>query len=166
MSRSGDAGTTFLADADLFFYFLRGGKHEKRAADVIARAAEGSLSLRTSSEVYDDAISAIRSEGQPLEVAEEFVSAMRSIPHSPAPMTGQLAADALSLYIQFGGRGRLSYFDSFHVATAKSLGLTMLTSDAYINRNASKLGVRTADLSNWDGKVPAPKTEEPGTQGL
>jgi predicted nucleic acid-binding protein len=134
-----------------FFYFLRGGVFEKQAKEAIRRAEAGTLVLRTSSEVYDDAIVALRSDGLPLEGARAFVSDMRSIPHTPAPMNAQIASDALSLYIEFGGRGRLSYFDSFHVATAKSLGLELLTSDGYINRNAKKLGVRNLDLSGWTG---------------
>ncbi|MDE1854311.1 MAG: hypothetical protein KGI38_11280 [Thaumarchaeota archaeon] len=64
-------------------------------------------------------------------------------------MNAQTAAEAISLYIEFGGRSRLSYFDSFHVATAKSLGLGFLTSDGYILRNASKLGVKAVDLASW-----------------
>jgi predicted nucleic acid-binding protein len=140
-----------LADADLFFYFLRGGELEEQAKEVIKRAERGEVVLRTSSEVYDDAVTALRSKGHPLELAQSFVSDMRSVPHTPAPVTAQIASDALSLYVESGGRGRLSYFDSFHVATAKSLGLELLTSDGYINRNAKKLGVRNLDLSGWTG---------------
>jgi predicted nucleic acid-binding protein len=133
----------------VFFFFLRGGRLEEQASDVIRRASAGTITLRTSSEVYDDAITAIRSEGQPLRVAREFVSDMRSVSHSPVPMSAQIAADALSLYEAFGGRGRLSYFDSFHVATAKSLDMSLLTSDRYVIRNARRLGVRALNLADW-----------------
>jgi predicted nucleic acid-binding protein len=151
LSPRDERGGIFLADTDLFFYYLRGGSLENQAAGVIENAASGGTILRTSSEVYDDAITALRSEGQPLTVAQDFVSAMRSIPHTPVVLTAQLATDALALYIDFGGRGRLGYFDSFHVATAKSLDLGLITSDGYINRNARKLGVKTVDLSAWKG---------------
>ena len=138
-----------MADSDLFFYYLRGGPLEREAQEVIELASSGDLLLKTSSELYDDAILALRSDGLPLEEAREFVSDMRSIPHSPVPMNAQIAADALSLYIDHGGRGRLSYFDTFHVATAKSQALPMLTSDGYVNRNATKLGVEAFDLASW-----------------
>ena len=108
--------------------------------------------LRTSSEVYDDVISALRAKGHSLEFAMGFVSDMRSVPHVPAAMTAQIAAEALSAYVEFGGRGRLCYFDSFHVATAKSLGLTMLTSDGYILRNAPKLGIAAFDIMLWEAE--------------
>ncbi len=156
----GDETGAFLADTDLFFYYLRGGKLEEQAAGVIQEAGAGRITLRTSSEVYDDAITALRSDGNPLSVALDFVSDMRSIPHVPIAMNGQVAAEALSMYIEFGGRRRLSYFDSFHVATAKSLGLPFLTSDRYIIRSASKLGVKALDLSLWE--VPGRATAHRG----
>jgi predicted nucleic acid-binding protein len=140
---------TLLADTDLFFFYLRGGKLEREAEAVIAEAVEGNLTLKTSTEVYDDAILALRSGGLPLEDIGEFISDMRSIPHTALPMNAQIASDALSTYIGFGGRSRLSYFDSFHIATAKSSGLTMLTSDGFIKRNSSRLGVRVLDLASW-----------------
>ena len=154
-SQRRDPDASFVADADVFFFYLRGGRLEEQAADVIRQASAGTITLRVSSEVYDDAITAIRSEGQPLDVARDFVSDMRSMPHSPVPMSAQIAADAMSLYGEFGGRGRLSYFDSFHVATARSMGARLLTSDRYVNRNHLKLGVKVADLSEWVRRRPA-----------
>ncbi len=152
MPRRDDA-REFLADTDLFFFYLRGGKLEEQAARVIQEAAAGRIVLKTSSEVYDDAITALRSDGYPLSMTFEFVSDMRSIPHVASAMTGQMAADAISMYMKSGGRGRLSYFDSFHIAAAKNLGLSFLTSDRYILRNASKLGIRASDLSAWPLRV-------------
>lgn len=142
-----DSAEALLVDADLFFYFLRGGRLEREAEKVVRKAEAGALTLRTSSEVYDDAVLALRSDEVPLESIREFLGDMRSIPHSAAPMSAQTAAEAVSLYIEFGGRGRLSYFDSFHVATAKGLDLPFLTSDGYVLRNAAKLGVRAMDLA-------------------
>ena len=144
----------------MFFFYLRGGELEEQAADVVAKASAGTITLRASSEVYDDAITALRSEGQPLRVARDFISDMWSISHTPVPVSAQVAAEALSLYHEFGGRGRLSYFDSFHVATAKSLGARLLTSDGYINRNAVKLGVEAFDLSAWSRSARAVPRED------
>ena len=151
LSSSGDPERTFLADTDLFFFFLRGGELEAQAKDLVEKAERGEVVLRTSSEVYDDASTALRSKGHALELAQQFVSDMRSVPHTTVAMTAQIASDALSLYAEFGGRGRLSYFDSFHVATAKSLSLRVLTSDGYINRNAGRLGIEAVDLAKWRG---------------
>ena len=149
MSGRGSAPRTLLVDTDLFFYYLRGGSLEGQAEEVVDGAEAGRFVLRTSSEVYDDAILALRSDEYPLDGIREFLGDMRSIPHSPVPMSAQVAAEAVALYMEFGGRGRLSYFDSFHVATAKSLDLVFLTSDGYIVRNALKLGVRASDLAKW-----------------
>jgi predicted nucleic acid-binding protein len=149
LSGRGNAPRSLLVDTDLFFYYLRGGTLERQAADVIREAGAGRLALRTSSEVYDDAILALRSDEYPLDGIREFLSDMRSIPHSPVPMNAQVAADAISLYMDFGGRRRLSYFDSFHVATARSLDLPLLTSDGYIVKNSAKLGVVALDLAKW-----------------
>jgi predicted nucleic acid-binding protein len=128
---------------------LRGGRLADQAARVIEEAEAGGIQLRTSSEVYDDAITAIRSDGYALKLALDFVSDMRSIPHTPLPMNAQVAADAMSLYLKLGGRSKLSYFDSFHVATARSVGMNLLTSDRYILANNRALGIGTSDLASW-----------------
>ena len=86
-------------------------------------------------------------------VAGTFVAAMRSIPHTPAAVSARTAADAAATYEEIGGRCRLSYFDLFHVATASSLGIGVVTSDGCINKNARRPGARAVDLSDW----PAPK---------
>ena len=144
------ASRTLLGDADLFFFYLRGGKYEAQAASVVKATGADELVLRTSSEVYDDAISAIRADGAPLEVAESFVADMKSIPHSALPMSAEVAEDAMAIYKSHGGRSRLGYFDSFHVATARRYDLTFLTSDRFIIQNAGELGVRALNLAGWE----------------
>ena len=142
-------GETFLADTDLFFFYLRGGRCEVQAEKVIKQATAGLVSLKTSSEVYDDAISAIRADEDSLDVAHNFVSDMRSIPHVAMPMSAEVAEDAIGLYIEHGGRRRLSYFDSFHVACARRYGLTLLTSDGWIIENRKSLDLSVKDLARW-----------------
>ncbi len=138
-----------LGDTDLFFFYLRGGRLEPQAESVIKAVSAGKLELRTSSEVYDDAISAIRADNAPLSLARDFISDMRSISHTALPMSAEVAEEALNMYRREGGRRKLSYFDSFHIATAKRYALTLLTSDRYIIEHASALGVNVADLSLW-----------------
>ena len=138
-----------LGDTDLFFFYLRGGRYESQAEKVIKEASAGNIELRTSSEVYDDAISAIRAGSVSLDVAHSFISDMKSIPHLTLPMSAETAEEALAMYTRHGGRSRLSYFDSFHIATAKRYALTLLTSDRYVIENAPSLGVDVADLSLW-----------------
>jgi predicted nucleic acid-binding protein len=138
-----------LADTDLFFFYLRGGRCESQAEEVIKEVSAGSVELRTCSEAYDDAISAIRAGNVSLSVAHDFVSDMRSIPHAALPMSAEIAEEALALYARHGGRRRLSYFDSFHIVTAKRYALTLLTSDRYIIENAKVFGVGVMDLSLW-----------------
>lgn len=137
-----------LADTDLFFYYLRGGKCEAQAEKVIEEASRGALQLKVSSETYDDAISAIRADELPIDVARNFVSDMKSIPHAALPLSAEIAEEALNFYASHGGRRRLSYFDSFHVASAKRYDLPMLTSDRYVIRHQSVLGIDTIDLSS------------------
>lgn len=135
-----------LVDTDLFFYYLRGGKCEAQAEKVIEEASSGNVELKASSETYDDAISAIRADELPIDVARSFVSDMKSIPHTALPLTAEIAEEALNLYASHGGRRKLSYFDSFHVASAKRYDLPMLTSDRYVIQHQSTLGIKTIDL--------------------
>lgn len=69
-----DRDRTLLGDTDLFFFYLRGGRCESQAERVIKKVNTGNIDLRTSSEVYADAISAIRADNLPLSVAHSFVS--------------------------------------------------------------------------------------------
>lgn len=64
-------------------------------------------------------------------------------------MSAEIAEEALAMYIRYGGRRRLSYFDSFHVATARRYALALLTSDKYIIKNIASLGIDVIDLSSW-----------------
>jgi len=149
MARDERSGGVLLGDTDLFFFYLKGGRFQAQAEGVIKESKKGNLELKTSSEVYDDAISAIRADGVSLHVAHSFVSDMRSIPHTALPMSAEIAEEAMSLYRRYGGRRKLSYFDSFHVATAKRYELRLLTSDQYIIENFRPLGVQVSDLSLW-----------------
>jgi hypothetical protein len=45
-----------------------------------------------------------------------------------------------------GGPGRLHYFDSFHVATAKLYKLPLITSDRFILQNSDDLRVVAMEL--------------------
>ncbi len=149
MARGEGRVRVLLGDTDMFFFFLRGGRCESQAGQVIKEASAGRVDLRTSSEVYDDAISAIRAGGASLSVAKSFVSDMRSIPHTSLPMSAEIAEEAMAMYVKYGGRRKLSYFDCFHVATAKRYDLTLLTSDKYIIENASTLEVNVTELAHW-----------------
>jgi predicted nucleic acid-binding protein len=152
LSRRESDRSSLLADTDLFFFFLRGGKFESEAESVIDQAVSGIISLMVSSEVYDDAISAIRADGASLDVARSFVSDMKSIPHTCLPLSAEVAEEAMNLYIKRGGR--LSYFDAFHVATAKRFDLPLLTSDSYLNKNAKSLQTKVLNLAPWQKKGP------------
>jgi predicted nucleic acid-binding protein len=90
-------------------------------------------------------------------MARSFVSDMRSIPHVAMPMSAEVAEDALALYIEHGGRRGLSYFDSFHVASARRYHLTLLTSDGWIIDNRKALGLAVKDHAHRKGPV-APGT--------
>ncbi len=101
------------------------------------------MKLLASSEVYDDVISALRSQHVPLVKVRGFIRDMNTIPHQTLPVTSDAAVLAVQLYLKHGGRSRLHYFDSFHVATAHLEKLTLLTSDGYILDHADQLNVKT-----------------------
>jgi predicted nucleic acid-binding protein len=144
----GNNNAVFLADTDLFFFYFKGGKLSNEARQIVMSANSGHLELRTSSEVYDDAISVLRSGEVELNIIHDFVSKMKSIPHKSLPMSAEIAEEALSMYRKYGGRSRLSYFDSFHAATAKRFALPLLTSDGYLRRHAKDLEISVTDLSS------------------
>lgn len=103
---------------------------------------------KTSSEIYGDAISAIRGANLNLSIAHSFVSDMKSIPHVAFPMSAEVAEYAMAMYMLYGCRRNLSYFDSFHVATAKRYSLEFITSDSYLTKHAKDLGIIAEDLSS------------------
>ena len=120
MSRTREGNTTlYLADRDLFFLYLNGGKLSPQAKQIIRSTGSGLLELRTSSDVYDGATSALRTDNVALQIIHDFVSKMKSIPHKALPVSAEIAEEALVMYQKLGGRRKLSYFDSFHAATAK-----------------------------------------------
>ena len=147
MSPKEEGRTIFLADTDLFFFYLKGGKLSQQAREIVKDASSGLLELRASSEIYDDAISALLSDNISLNIILDFVSKMKSIPHRPMPLGPEIAEEALTMYLKHGGRRKLSYFDSFHAATAKRYSLTLLTSDQYIINYTEDLGIAVTDLS-------------------
>lgn len=143
-----DSNNVYLADTDLFFFYLRGGRYSEQARQVIRSASASVLELRTSSEVYDDAVTAMRSDNIDFEIIRDFISKMKSIPHKSLPMSAEIAEEALTFYRDYGGRSKLSYFDSFHAATSKRYGLPLLTSDGYLIRHANDLGITVTALSS------------------
>lgn len=134
-----------LAEADLFISYLTGDDLEPKFNKVVEKAKSNEVKLMTSSEVYDDVISALRSQEVRLEKVESFVSDMRTIPHEPLPVTGEVARMAIRIYLEHGGARKLHYFDSFHVATASQHNAPLLTSDKYVNQNHVELGIETVD---------------------
>ncbi|RLE99653.1 MAG: hypothetical protein DRJ63_04740 [Thermoprotei archaeon] len=135
-----------LLDADIFVSYLIGDKLFEHSAKVIKSIASGALSAYVSSEIYDDIVSMLRSNGVPLHEVLEFINAMSKIPHKPLPLNTEIVTQALTYYSKHGGSRKLHYFDSFHVATAKYYGLPLLTSDKYIIEHADDLEIVIVDL--------------------
>ncbi len=119
---------------------------EQNFSRVVESAENRETELLSSSEVYDDVISALRSQEIGLEKVMCFVSDMRAIPHRPIPVTAEIARVALDLYGRYGGSRKLHYFDSFHVATSRQTSLNLLTSDRYIQDHSNDLGIKTVDI--------------------
>lgn len=135
-----------LVEADLFLSYLIGDDLEPKFSKIVERAEDEEVELLASSEVYDDVISALRSQEVGLKKVKSFVSDMRAIPHSPVSMTAETARIALRLYVRFGGSRKLHYFDSFHVATARQISLPLLTSDRYVLDHEEDLGIEAFDV--------------------
>ena len=90
--------TSLLADADLFVSYLTGDNLEPFFTTVVDEAKAGALELLASSEVYDDVITALRSQRVPLDKVIDFVTDMKKIPHKTLPLTADMSADALRVY--------------------------------------------------------------------
>ncbi|HDI53185.1 MAG TPA: type II toxin-antitoxin system VapC family toxin [Candidatus Bathyarchaeota archaeon] len=135
-----------LVDADFFISILRGDELAGNALRLLDKALRGEVMLQTSSETYDDIISAYRSGGYTTEEIISLLSDIRSIPHRAIPITDEIALKAMELYAEHGGRGKLHYFDAFHIATAIKTQRPLITSDRYILENAERLGIKAIDL--------------------
>jgi predicted nucleic acid-binding protein len=113
---------------------------------AVDASLEGKVQLLSSSEVYDDVISALRSQRVPLTTIRGFLADMKTIPHRALPVTLELATSALDLYQKHGGPRKLHYFDSFHVATAQMERTPLLTSDRYILSHMDEMKIRAIDV--------------------
>lgn len=135
-----------LADADVFFSFLVSDELSQHSERLLHRSEQGLLKIQTASEIYDDIITALRSDGASIELMIDIISDLRKIAHETLPTTIDVASEAMRLYSQYGGQRRLHYFDAFHVATAKLYELPLVTSDRYILQNSARLGLTSLDL--------------------
>jgi len=138
--------TRLVVDTVLFISYLRGDELSDRAEIIIDRALNKKTSLLTSSEMYNDLITAYRAGGYKPEEIRNLLLDLRVIPHEVVPTTLNIAILAMDLYSKYGGSRRLHYFDAFHVATALVIGEPLITSDKFILENAKNLGIKTIDL--------------------
>jgi predicted nucleic acid-binding protein len=138
--------TRLVVDTVLFISYLRGDELSDRAEIIIDRALNKKTSLLTSSEMYNDLITAYRTGGYKPEEIRNLLLDLRVIPHEVVPTTLNIAILAMDLYSKYGGSRRLHYFDAFHVATALAIGEPLITSDKFILENAKNLGIKTIDL--------------------
>lgn len=137
-----------LVDADVFFSYLVDDGLVHHAEKLLEKADRGLLKLQAASEIYDDLVTALRSDGTAIDVVSELLSDLRKLPHETLPTTLDVASEAVTLYASYGGSRRLHYFDSFHVATSKVFDLPLVTSDRFILRNMKRLGITALDLRN------------------
>lgn len=135
-----------MVEADLFISYLTEDHLEPRFRPVVDASLDGKLDLLSSSEVYDDVISALRSQRIPLTTIRGFLADMKTIPHRALPVTLDVATSALDLYQKHGGSRKLHYFDSFHVATAQMEKISLLTSDRYILDHMDEMIVKAIDV--------------------
>ncbi len=134
-----------LVEADLFISYLTGDALEPHFRKVVDASLEDRLELVSSSEVYDDLISALRIDKIPLGTILSFLRDTMTIPHRALPVTVEIAASAVDLYLRHGGRRKLHYFDSFHVATSEKERIPLLTSDSYILDHSKDMNIAAID---------------------
>ena len=135
-----------LLDADVFISYLTLDNLFEFSVKVIEYIVMGKILAYVSSEIYDDIISTLRSNGVPLNKVAEFIGAILKIPHKPLPLNPEIVTQALKYYMEHGGSRKLHYFDSYHVATARYYNLPLLTSDKYIIKHSKELKIRVIDL--------------------
>jgi predicted nucleic acid-binding protein len=137
-----------LVDADVFFSYLVSDNLSGHSERILERADKGLLRLYASSEIYDDIVTALRSNNTPLKLVIEFLDDLRMIRHEVMSTTFEVALGAMRLYAQYGGPRKLHYFDSFHVSTAKVYDIPLITSDRFILQKSQALGITVLDLRN------------------
>lgn len=135
-----------LVDADVFFSYLVSDDLSIHSERILDRADKGLLKLQAASEIYDDLVTALRSNSTPMKVVIELLSDLRMIRHEVLPTTLDVVTEAMKLYARYGGPRKLHYFDSFHVSTAKTYGIPLVTSDHFVLHNSQVLGVSALDL--------------------
>jgi predicted nucleic acid-binding protein len=135
-----------VADTVLFVSYLRGDELSDRAEIVIDWALTKKTFLMVSSEMYDDLITAYYTAGYKPNDIKNILLDLRAVPHEVVPTTLNIAVIAMDLYSKYGGSRKLHYFDSFHVATASTVGEPLITSDNFILENAKNLGIKTINL--------------------
>jgi predicted nucleic acid-binding protein len=141
-----DLPSRLLVDSDVLFSYLVDDELASHSVKLVELAGQGRVKIMAASELFDDIITALRSDNSPIEVVIEMVADLRKLSCEVLPTTVDIAEEAMRLYSRYGGSRKLHYFDSFHVATAKQYDLLMITSDRYVLRNADKLGARALDL--------------------
>jgi len=135
-----------LVDSDVFFSYLVSDGLCLHSENLIERANQGLVKLACASELYDDIITALRSDNVRMRVVMQMLGDLRKLSHEVLATTVDVAEEAMRLYTEHGGSRKLHYFDSFHVATAKQYDLPLVTSDGYVLRNSDKLGIKAMDL--------------------
>ena len=111
---------SILLDADVFISYLTGDLLFDHGRRVVESILGGRFRPYVSSEIYDDIASALRSQGVSLEEVESFLRDVSKIPHRVIPLRADTAAEVIRLYREHGGPRKLRYFDSFHVAVART----------------------------------------------
>ncbi|KXB02462.1 hypothetical protein AKJ44_00285 [candidate division MSBL1 archaeon SCGC-AAA261F17] len=88
-----------MIDAGLFISCLTEDELTPKFSKVVERANRGEVKLLATSELYDDVISALRSQKIGLDKILDFLSDMRAIPHESIPVTIGIARKALQVTV-------------------------------------------------------------------
>ena len=84
--------SSILLDADVFFSYLVSDEHSNHAEKLFESADRGLLKLQAASEIYDDVITALRTESTGMDVVVELLNDLRKLPHQTLPTTLDIAS--------------------------------------------------------------------------
>ncbi len=139
-----------LLDADFFISYLNDDQLADNVNEIIELSLKQQLNLFVSSEIFNEMILTYRAKTHSLNEIKEILLDLknfsRMFSYEILPVDLDIANLAIEYYKKFGGRRKLHYHDSFHVATAKKYEKIFLTSDKFILKNQEELKIHTINL--------------------
>jgi len=101
MDNANELPSKILVDASVFFSYLVSDELVSHSERLLDKADSGLLKLQTASEIYDDVVTALRSDNVAMDLAIELLTDLKKLPHEVLPTTLDIAVEAMKLYSQY-----------------------------------------------------------------